>query len=207
MTGPLAVFGGTFDPVHKGHLETAAAVRRQLDLDPILFVVNARPPHRQPPVARPEHRLAMLSAALADDPVGVTDDRELRRRGPSYTVWTLRALRAQQQGRSLALIVGADAYRGLEQWYQWYEVLSLAHLLVMPRPGETASLGLPAADAASLRRRAAGAVMVCDTPLVDVSASAIRDHIAAGRGNHPLLADSVWRYIQQHGLYGYQQSQ
>lgn len=199
------IFGGTFDPLHVGHIETARAVRRQFQLAQIMFVLSARPPHRQAPVANAQHRLQMLRLALAGDCCLVADDSELDCPGPSYTVWTLRRLRARFGRDPLALIMGLDAFVDLASWYHWEEILTLVHLLVLPRPGwDGREVGgpIPLTGAAEeLERRQAGLVLLCETPRIDVSATQIRRDIAAGRSPAEQLPEAVWAYIREHGLY------
>ena len=205
MTGSIGLFGGTFDPVHRGHLKTVAHLAAELALRPVLFLLNARPPHRGAPVASASQRREMLALALADYPGFQVDDRELHRRGPSYSVWTLRALRAAHRQRPLCLILGADAFAGLGSWFHWEEVLTLVHIVVMPRPGwRPREVALPVrfGVAADLQRRPAGSVVVCEVPPVPVSATAVRARIAAGEGPGGDVPDAVWLYIQRQGLYG-----
>ncbi len=206
----IAVLGGTFDPVHIGHLRSAVELREQLGCDQLRLIPASIPPHRRQPVAAAEHRLRMLQLAAADEPGIVVDERELQRAGPSYTYDTLRELRAELGGDcSLALVMGADACASLDSWHRWHELFELAHLVVMARPdarlpvtGVVAdALRQRLADATALDNRSAGAVVrVALTPL-PISATAIRALVAAGRSPRYLLPDAVWRYIVQHRLY------
>lgn len=207
---PIGLFGGTFDPVHRGHLETARHVYKTLALEQVRFVLSARPPHRDPPVASARHRANMLQLAMTDEDGFEYDDRELRRPGPSYTVWTLRSLRMQFPNRPLALIVGADALISMPTWFHWPEILTLAHLVVLPRPGHGLTAESAAwyrdwlcRDAAALMSALSGRVLVSDAPLIDVSATALRAAIHDGRNVTPDLSPAVWSYIQHNALYGY----
>lgn len=205
MTGAIGLFGGTFDPIHFGHLKTVAHVASELDLPQVLFILNARPPHREAPVASESQRREMLELALQDYPGFEIDDRELHRRGPSYSVWSLRALRSVHGQRSLCLILGADAFAGLRGWFHWEDVLALAHIVVMPRSGwrpQSVDLPIRYAERAEIRRRPAGAVVVCNSPEVPISATSVRARIGAGDGPGGCLPDAVWLYIQREGLYG-----
>ncbi len=211
MNRPIGVLGGTFDPVHNGHLQIARFVRDRLDCHPILLIVSARPPLRRRPVADAAHRFAMVGLAAADQPGLVADDMELERRGPSYTVWTLRAIRARVGDRPIYLIVGADAFLGLASWYHWPELLTLAHLVVLPRPGWVVPKSLHPAtswvqrDPAAVRDRAAGRVVLCEAPPMDISASRIRERIGQGADVSGQMPAAVWNYICRHGLYRYRE--
>lgn len=147
----------------------------------------------------------MLEAALSGEAALVPDTRELRRTGPSYSVWTLRSLRRDFPDASLAWIVGADAWLALKSWFRWYELSSLAHFVVVKRPGWELPGDAAARltrDSAELRRRTAGAGVLWDGPGFDVSASGIRRRIAGGEDVSDLLPDPVRNYIQRNYLYG-----
>ena len=135
MRSVLGIFGGTFDPVHCGHLELACEVHAALDLAAVRFIPAGDPPHRAAPVAPAIHRLAMVELAIAEHPGLEVDTREIQRRGRSYTVETLEELRSEQPSRRLALIVGADAFLGFPTWHRWRELFDLAHVVVVARPG------------------------------------------------------------------------
>src|SRR5664279_5297098 len=128
---PVAILGGTFDPVHYGHLRFADDVRRALHLAEVRLVPAADPPHRRGPAATADHRAAMLTLAAAEFPGLVVDERELRRPGKSYTVPTLEELRREFPGRPVWLLLGADAFRDLPTWHRWQELFDLAHVIVV----------------------------------------------------------------------------
>src|SRR5919106_983706 len=130
----IGIFGGTFDPIHFGHLRTAFELLQALKLNEIRFMPAGNPPHREVTVASPAERFAMVEAAIAGQPGFVVDDREIRREGLSYSVDTMRTLRADFPDHALSLIVGMDAFLGLPKWHQWRELLELAHLVVAHRP-------------------------------------------------------------------------
>ena len=132
---PIGIFGGTFDPIHYGHLRTAFELLQALRLTEVRFMPAGNPPHRESPVANAEVRLQMVMAATEGQHGFLVDDREIRREGPSYSVDTLATLRAEHPDRSLCLIVGMDAFLGLPKWYQWREILQLSHVVVAHRPG------------------------------------------------------------------------
>ena len=131
----LGILGGTFDPVHWGHVELAREVRAALGLSAVRFVPAGDPPHRAAPVATAAHRLEMVELAIEGFEGLEVDAREIARSGRSYTVLTLEDLRAEAPERPLALIVGADAFAGLPTWHRWTELFALAHLVVVARPG------------------------------------------------------------------------
>lgn len=208
---PLGILGGTFDPIHHGHLRLAIEMAEALDLAEVRLVPLYLPPHREPPTAPPAMRLRMLDAAVADTPPLRVDDRELRRARVSYTVETLAELRGDLPGRPLCLILGMDAFAGLEDWERWREIIGLAHLAVAKRPGGALSPFSPiqavidrhgVTDPSELHRREAGCLLVREVPALDISASAIRARIAAGRSPRHLLPDAVLELIERNSLYG-----
>jgi nicotinate-nucleotide adenylyltransferase len=207
---PLGILGGTFDPVHHGHLRLAIEMAEALDLAEVRLVPLYLPSHREPPTAPPALRLRMLDAAVADTPPLGVDDRELRRARGSYTVETLAELRGELPGRPLCLILGMDAFAGLEGWQRWREIIGLAHLAVAKRPGSALSPSSPiqdvidrhgVTDPSDLHRREAGCLLIHDVPALDISASAIRARIAAGRSPRHLLPDAVLELIERNNLY------
>lgn len=209
MAALIGLLGGTFDPVHNGHLAIARHLRADLDMHSVRFLINAVPPHRTPPACPVEHRLAMLQSALAGDEHLVVDTRELHRTGPSYSVWTLRSLRRSFPDAALCWIIGADAWLGLRSWFRWQELSSLTHFLVVRRPGwdlDADAVTRLSHDKAVLRRRTAGAAVLCDAPQVDISASGIRERIAAGQTAADSLPEPVWSHIKGNRLYGFQPS-
>jgi nicotinate-nucleotide adenylyltransferase len=209
----VGLFGGTFDPIHYGHLKPVDQVRRSLALASVRIVPCATPPHRRPPAASTRDRLAMVKLALTEYPDLRLDTRELDRGGVSYTVDTLESLRAEAGDRPLCLIVGMDAFLGLESWHRWAEIPELAHILVMQRPGWNLDIhgaALPGwaatrlvTDPLRLDKQPAGWVAVVPVTPVDVSATEIRRLVAAGGDPDGMLPGPVWQYIQAHGLYGY----
>jgi nicotinate-nucleotide adenylyltransferase len=215
-SAPLAILGGTFDPVHYGHLGLADDVRRALALPEVRLVPAADPPHRLPPVASARDRVAMLELAVREFPGLVVDTREIVRGGKSYTVDTLAGLRAELPHTPLALLLGADAFRGLPAWHRWQEIFALAHLVVVPRPGVAVDADLPAplarewharriADPQGLRQRIAGSIYVQPVTERPISSTAIRSALARGGGSPVeiagLLPAAVSAYIQSNGLY------
>jgi nicotinate-nucleotide adenylyltransferase len=192
---PLALFGGTFDPVHLGHLSVAWEAAELLDAEVRLMPASV-PPHRPAPLANPEQRVAMLHAALQKQDRLAVDTRELHRAGPSYTYDTLSELRAELGDRPLVLLLGADAFAGLPGWHRWRELFDVAHLGVLSRPGVEPELphalwveidGRRTDDVAELRARPAGKVIELTVTPLEISATRIRELLAAGRDPRYLL--------------------
>lgn len=207
---PIAILGGTFDPVHDGHLRPALELLEELDLAEVRFIPSSRPPHRDQPTATAEQRLAMLELAIAGQPGLVVDDRELRREGPSYMVDTLRALRSELAEIPLCLVLGMDAFEGLHHWHRWLEIPDLVHLLVIHRPGTGLSLSEVLGELLAQRKlhhpealqeRSAGGILFHPVTQLDISATRIRKIVARGRSPRYLLPEPVWSYIREQGLY------
>lgn len=204
------ILGGTFDPVHYGHLRAALEVAEGLGLEEMRLIPAARPPHRETPVASPRDRLAMLELAVADYPGLRADDRELRREGPSWMVDTLQSLRDELGQSPLLLVVGQDAANQLDRWHQWTRLFTLAHLVVLQRPDARQSYQgalqsemarRTASEPSQLLRLPAGCVWPLAITQLDISASAIRRMFAEGRSPEFLLPSSVIEYVLRHELY------
>ncbi|SEL79117.1 nicotinate-nucleotide adenylyltransferase [Pseudoxanthomonas sp. GM95] len=206
------IYGGTFDPFHNGHLAIARIAGNAL-FAPVTLIPAADPPHRPPPGADAAQRLAMLEAAVAGDACLRVDRRELDRQGRSYTVDTLRSLRADLGPEApLALLVGADSFLGLPSWHDWEALFELAHLVVADRSGSLIDSLSPALadktatrwanEAAQLHASPAGRVLCLHQPLHDVSASEVRRRIAEGGDWQALVPPPVAVFIRAHGLYG-----
>lgn len=211
---PLGVFGGTFDPVHFGHLRLAQEALEHLGLAQIRWVPAGHPPHRPEPSSLPAQRLEMVSQAIQSQPAFILDPTEVHSTAPSYTVLTLERLRAEVgPNRPLVLMVGADAFAGLTKWFRWQDILELAHLGIAHRPGYSIKeheLPRPLAEEFQRRHRAQTAtlkqspagrmVSFAMTPL-DISATQIRHIHRHGQSIRYLLPDCVVDYIDQHHLY------
>jgi len=211
----IGVFGGTFDPVHFGHLRPALELFEVLRLDELRLIPAGVPPHRRAPYADPAHRLEMLRRAVAAQPGFIPDEREIRRSGPSYMVDTLTELRAELgEGRPLCLLMGMDAFLGLNGWHRWQEIPRLAHLVVSHRPGwspehlddhggplaELAG-GSLVSDPGALRDSPAGCVFMHPVTQLDISSTRIRSLIRQRRNPRYLLPEEVRAYIQEQRLY------
>ncbi|MDP5070168.1 MAG: nicotinate-nucleotide adenylyltransferase [Congregibacter sp.] len=212
--GTVAIFGGTFDPIHFGHLRCALELLESLDLAQLRFMPAREPPHRAVPGVSADHRAAMVERAIEGESRFVCDRRELQRAGPSYTVDSLEQLR-QELGdqRGLCLVMGCDAFLGLPSWHRWESLLHLAHLVVMARPGwELPSSGPVGAllrehgaDAQDLRRAPAGNIVIQTLRQQDISATNIRALLQSGFSARYLLPENVLAYIAERGLYAKQE--
>jgi len=207
----IGILGGTFDPIHFGHLRPALEVWQGLGLDEIRLIPLRDPPHRGRPRVDAEQRLHMVRLAVAEQAGFVVDDRELRREGLSYTRDTLRSLRAEMgEDVQFCILLGSDALLGFPDWHEPDEVLRLAHLIVMHRPGASV-FGVPSLqtllrqhqtrDPGRLRNKAAGAILFHPVTQLEISATAIRAMLASGESPRFLLPDPVLTYMQRQGLY------
>jgi nicotinate-nucleotide adenylyltransferase len=201
---PIGIFGGTFDPIHYGHLRTALELKVLLDLEKVHLVPCANPPHRTPPMSDGALRLRMVEAAIRDEHGFVADGRELERAGVSYTIDTLASFRAELPGRSVCLLLGMDAFLGLPQWRRWRDLTTLAHIVVAHRPGwdapTTGMLGellreRRAPSAGELAEKAAGYIHVQPVTQLEISSTDLRDSLRAGRDPKFLVPDSVREII------------
>ncbi|MBI3525277.1 MAG: nicotinate-nucleotide adenylyltransferase [Betaproteobacteria bacterium] len=212
----VGIFGGTFDPVHYGHLRLAEEARAALGLAEVRWIPAGQPPHRSAPQAAVEHRLAMLRLALAGNPAYSLDDSEALSAAPSYSVPTLERLRARLGAqRPLVLLLGVDAFLGLGSWHRWRELFGLAHLAVATRPGYTLEAGQMAPAlagefharrkhaAAALSAAPAGCILPFPITALDISATHLRATLRSGSGGSAryLLPDPVLDYIAGHKLY------
>jgi nicotinate-nucleotide adenylyltransferase len=191
--GRLGVYGGSFDPVHWGHLHVALLAREAAGLDEVLFVPASRPPHKPDrDLSAPEHRLAMLRAALAAEPRTAISALELEAGGPRYTVDTLARIRSERPGVELHFILGQDSLRDLPQWREPERILAENRVIAVNRPGLD-----PGTVAPELASRV---LMVGGNPFA-ISASEVRRRAAAGLAIHHLVPEPVAVYISKHGLY------
>ncbi len=207
----IGILGGTFDPVHFGHLRPALDVRQALALDEIRLLPCHVPPHRPQPLASTQQRTLMLQAAIAGVDGFVIDEREFERDGLSYTFDTLQSLRKDLPGKTLCLLVGMDAFRGLPTWHRWHELLNHCHIVVMTRPqakfpekGELAEYihMHRARDAAMLRTQPTGLLWFQEVTQLEISATRLRALLAAGEQADFLLPADVLDLIHIQGLYG-----
>ncbi len=207
----IGILGGTFDPVHHGHLRLALECRERLQLERVNLVPACVPPHRPEPEASPQQRLRMLQLAVENSAGLRADDREIRRGGVSYTVATLESLREKYPDLSLCLILGTDAFRFLHTWHRWTLLPDYAHIIVVERPGSDAQIQAPeirqllservTSDPEQLHRSPAGRIFRVDLPVLDISSTRIRHGVAAGRDPRYLTPDNVIAYMKEHRLY------
>ncbi|MGA9573695.1 MAG: nicotinate-nucleotide adenylyltransferase [Lysobacterales bacterium] len=207
---PVAIFGGTFDPVHYGHLRCADEARRRLGLQNLFLLPAGSPPHRDEPQASPRQRLDMLALARKEFPQLLIDDRETRRSGPSYMVDTLQELRGEFPHRPLMLLVGQDAANQLHSWSRWEQLFELAHIVILTRPAahtayqpELAGQIRPrlVADVRQLSDASRGAVLHLEVEPIDISATDIKHIIASGRRPLAMLPEAVLTFIVNNRLY------
>ncbi|MFS0824914.1 nicotinate-nucleotide adenylyltransferase [Pseudomonas phoenicis] len=206
----IGILGGTFDPVHIGHLRSALEVAELMQMDELRLLPNARPPHRDTPQVTAQDRLAMVRHAVAGTAQLSVDARELARDKPSYTIDTLESLRAELAADDqLFLLLGWDAFCGLPGWHRWEELLQHCHILVLQRPDadveppfELRNLlaARSASDPTAMPGPAGHISFVWQTPLA-VSATQIRQLLASGKSVRFLVPDAVLAYIEAHGLY------
>lgn len=204
----IGIYGGTFDPVHFGHLRTALEVSEIFQLDELRLIPCAQPPHRGHPEVTAAFRLHMLRVAVAGQTGFVVDDRELRREGPSYTVDTLASIRGEAgEHAPLLLFIGADAFAGLECWHQWQRLFDYAHVVVMTRPAASAPTLSPflaqrhTDDKQRLKSQPGGCILLQNVTPLEISATQIRKLLREHRDPRFLLPDAVLAFIRHHHLY------
>lgn len=209
-THPIGIFGGTFDPIHYGHLRTAFEMLQVLRFDEVRFIPCGDPPHRGITYADAELRYRMVDAAIKGQEGFLSDDRELRREGPSYSIDTLTDLREEFPERSLGLIVGMDAFLELPKWHRWDEILNFAHIVVAHRPGwrvpDIGELGNLIAENGThrvddLHEVTHGRIHIHAATQLEIASTEIRDLVATGRDPRFLMPDAVRDVIKQTNLY------
>ena len=206
----IGILGGTFDPVHNGHLRIALELYQELPLDEIRFIPCGQPPHRDPPQANVAQRLAMLRMAIQHQQGFHIDERELQRPGPSYMVDTLSSLRDEFPEIPLCLIVGLDAFREFDMWHRWMEIPELTHIVVVHRPTYELTdkdrvyemlVQRRVQEPDALLEQPAGLILLRPARQLDISSSDIRLLLAGHKSPRFLLPESVYGYIQKEGLY------
>lgn len=210
MEEPIGIFGGTFDPIHSGHLRCALELSTILNLSQVRFIPSHKPVHKESTGASAQDRLAMLTLAIA--PVGhfIADDREITRSTASYMVETLESLHHDFPHHPLCLLLGSDSFLGFLGWHRFEKILELAHIVVALRPGwdfnplpelQTLLKKHILDDAQGLRDNTAGGIYIQTVTALDITATAIRSQLKSGYDPRYLLPDSVLDYIEQHRLY------
>jgi nicotinate-nucleotide adenylyltransferase len=200
----IGILGGTFDPIHNGHLRTVLDVQQGLQLDELRLIPLRDPPHREQPTSTLEQRLKMLQSAVANEPALSVDERELNRSGKSYTLLTLQSLREELGETPICMILGQDAFQEFPNWHKPDEILQLAHLVVMQRPGESRSDLYPehfTDNPEQLRTISAGKIYLQPVTQLDISSAMIREMIRSGQTPRYLMPDSVLEIIERDGLY------
>ncbi len=208
---PVGVFGGTFNPVHYGHLRSALELVEHLGLAELRLMPCAEPPHRDAPECSAQHRCAMVELAVAGEPQLRCDDRELKRVGTSYTFDSLTELRRELGSeRGLCLVMGCDAVLMIDTWHRWRELLDVAHIVVIARPGwQLPERGVVAEwlaqnrsqDTDLLASRPCGTILIEELRPLDISSTEIRRLLAEGQSVRYLLPESVLDYIETNQLY------
>ncbi|HED34152.1 MAG TPA: nicotinate-nucleotide adenylyltransferase [Gammaproteobacteria bacterium] len=197
MSRLRGIFGGTFDPVHYGHLRPALDIMCQCSLDEVRFIPNRLPPHRDAPFLDGQLRAELVALAIAQTPGFVLDERELHRNGPSYMVDTLESLKREFPEDTLCLIMGMDAFNGLTKWHRWQAIPELCHLIVTTRPGAELTgftdqgelLTRMSEDPTCLRSTSAGQILLQSVVQLDISASSIRRSLLCGQSIQYLLPE------------------
>jgi nicotinate-nucleotide adenylyltransferase len=206
----MGIFGGTFDPIHYGHLRSAFEMQQALDFGEIRFIPCGDPPHRGATFADAALRFRMVDVAISGQDGFVSDDRELRRDGPSYSIDTLIELRTEYPKRSLGLIVGMDAFLGLPKWHRWDEILDSAHIVVAHRPGwrapDIGPLGELIAERGThrvedLHDTTHGRIHIHAVTQLEIASTEIRELVANGRDPRFLMPDAVRDVIEETGVY------
>lgn len=205
----IGIFGGMFDPVHFGHLRPALEVKEIAGLAEVRFLPCARPPHRDAPSAPADQRVALLERAVADTPGFRVDTRELDRPGLSYTVDTLEDFRKELPDATLVLLVGEDAFAGFDRWHRWREILELAHLVIMRRPGSPRDrdealdheIQSRACLPDQLPEGEAGRIAFADVTPLAISSTAVRHVVAAGGDTRFLVPDAVAAFLRENPIY------
>lgn len=205
----IGVYGGTFDPVHFGHLRTALEVSEFFSLDELRLIPCSHPPHRDSPMVSADMRVKMLRLAITNESVFVVDTREITREGPSYMVDTLESIRAEVADEPLLLIIGADGFKHLSRWFQWERLFDFAHIVVMSRPGEPrfAAIGNDflknrySDSIVELENSPCGGLIFKDVTPLAISATQIRQLFAKNKNPVFLLPDQVIEFIRMNKLY------
>lgn len=211
MAKPIGILGGTFDPVHNGHLRLALEVYQQLQLQEVRLIPVCFPPHRDTPVAEPAQRLRMLELSCQDTEGLIIDDCEIHRGGTSYTIDTVRLLHNRLPDQPLCLIIGMDAFQRINGWRNWQELLEFVHMVVVDRPGNTTEFEqLEIAefynrhlveDKSVFISSNAGNIFKINVPMLEISATRIRHLIAEDKSIKYLLPDQVITYIETESIY------
>lgn len=210
MVDLIGVYGGTFDPIHLGHINAAIEIQQTLGMKEVRMVLSARPPHRRQPVLSMEQRFELLTLATENEEKLIADDCEMHRSGPSYMVDTLFQIKQNKPRQSLALILGMEAFNGITQWHRWTDLLDLAHIVVTDRAGFDNEWDVSVIevvekhrtfDKAELKKLTHGKIYRQDVTPIDISATQIRAIVQQGQSAKHLLSPVVWAEISNKNLY------
>ena len=211
MSKRIGIFGGTFDPVHSGHLHAAKQIVSELNLEQLNLVPAFKPVHRDVPSANSAQRLEMLSLATVGEDTLLVDSREVSREGPSYSILTLKEYRAEHPDAMLYFIVGTDAINQFDRWYEWQSFLEYTNLVILPRPGFKLDLHPKVAQAFETRWQTnlddfksaqSGQIYQSQQAMLTQSATDFRNSLASEQHARTMLHPSVYEYIREHKLYG-----
>lgn len=206
----IGILGGTFDPIHLGHLRMALELYEALNLAKVHIIPCFRPVHRKQAIATSEQRLAMVERAIANEPALYADPREIKRGGPSYMIDTLTSLRQDYPDTPLCLLIGIDTFLGFLSWHRWEEILDNAHIVIAHRPNyQLPATGMIAEvlqerltqEIDDIHQHLSGAILIRPITALEISATDIRKQIAMGKNPRYLLPDAVYDYINQFGIY------
>ncbi len=211
----IGLLGGTFNPIHYGHLRMAQELADALGFDEVRFIPSANPPHRATPEVSAQHRAAIVQLAIADNPLFKLDKRELARTGASYMIDTLISLRDELgEHAALCLIMGSDAFVKLDSWHHWQKLLDYCHIILVQRPNIAPDQPKLSAELTALlhdrytentdglAHKSAGYIHMQKITLLDISATKIRESLKAGHSVRYLMPENVMAYIATHKLYG-----
>jgi len=205
----IGVFGGTFDPVHNGHVETISELIEKLPFEKILVIPNFKPPHRKNSRVSYTHRYEMTSLAFKDIPKTTVDNREYLREGPSYAIDTVKEVLTEEEEARVVMIVGSDSFVDIHSWYRWRELIDLVDFVIMKRPGMPLSKNKKAKDLVNIEEFKKELfedkllnIFEIEVAPFKISSSSIREKIAKGKKIDHLVNSHVEEYIKEHGLYG-----
>ena len=205
----IGVFGGTFDPVHNGHVLTISELLEKLPFEKILVIPNLQPPHRESSQVSYKHRYEMASMAFKDIPKTIVDNRESLRDGPSYAIETVKEIMSEEEGARVVMIVGSDSFVDIHSWHKWKELINMVDFVILKRPDRPLSKNKKAQNLVSsewfkkdLFEDGQLNIFEIEVTPLKISSSSIRENIAKGKKIDHLVNTLVEEYIKEHGLYG-----
>lgn len=201
MQQPIGILGGTFDPIHLGHLHLALEVHKQFDLAKIKIIPCYQSPTRSIPIASALDRVTMIKLAIAEFPNIELDEREIKQSKKSYTIETLQSLRQELPNTPLCLIIGADAFAHLSEWREWEKFTEFAHLIVVKRPNSVLEHVQPNPPLSKLSHNLSGGIFIAEINALNISSTMARDLIAQNKSISELVSQQVCDYILQNKLY------